>query len=245
MSASLGTVLPFLTIPVGAIFLGGIIASFAAPSRQAQSLFQHFAAGVVLAAVAGEVLPEIDKLHNPGGVIIGFTAGTALLLALKAFLDKYDTEEESDTPTAARAFPRMLVVVVGVDVLIDGLLLGSSFGAGERLGKLLTLALTIELLFLSLSTATVLLGSTPRSGMLMAIAGIGLAFALGAVVGAGVFIGFQGFWLEVVLSFSAAALLYLVVEELLTEAHTVPETPLLTASFFVGFLALYMLEAFA
>lgn len=46
----------------------------------------------------------------------------------------------------------------------------------------------------------------------------------------------------VVLSFAAAALLYLVTEELLVEAHEVPETPFTTAMFFAGFIILYVLE---
>ena len=40
-----------------------------------------------------------------------------------------------------------------------------------------------------------------------------------------------------------AALLFLVTEELVSEAHeAVTDTPLLTAMFFAGFLALYALE---
>ena len=45
--------------------------------------------------------------------------------------------------------------------------------------------------------------------------------------------------LDVVLSL--AALLFLVTEELLTEAHEETETPLLTLSFFVGFLLFLLL----
>ncbi|MBO1010896.1 MULTISPECIES: hypothetical protein [Acidovorax] len=48
--------------------------------------------------------------------------------------------------------------------------------------------------------------------------------------------------LDAVMSFSVAALLYLVTEELLTEAHEVDETPLLTSMFFVGFVALLTIE---
>ena len=38
------------------------------------------------------------------------------------------------------------------------------------------------------------------------------------------------------------ALLYLVTEELLIEAHETPDRPWVTAMFFVGFLALLLLE---
>jgi len=48
--------------------------------------------------------------------------------------------------------------------------------------------------------------------------------------------------LEIVLSFSLAALLFLVTEELLVEAHTEEETPFHTACFFLGFLALFILD---
>lgn len=45
-----------------------------------------------------------------------------------------------------------------------------------------------------------------------------------------------------VIAFGAPALLFLVTEELLDEAHEVPETPLLTSMFFVGFLAILLME---
>ena len=51
--------------------------------------------------------------------------------------------------------------------------------------------------------------------------------------------------MEAVLAFTCAALLYLVAEELLVEAHEgreESETPLETAVFFAGFLALLILD---
>ncbi|REM92600.1 ZIP family metal transporter, partial [Mycobacterium tuberculosis] len=45
--------------------------------------------------------------------------------------------------------------------------------------------------------------------------------------------------LTLVLAFAAAALLWLVVEELLVEAHETPERPWMAVMFFAGFLILY------
>jgi zinc transporter, ZIP family len=42
------------------------MASLWQPSRATRSLIQHFAAGVVLAALAVELLPEIEREHAPG-----------------------------------------------------------------------------------------------------------------------------------------------------------------------------------
>ena len=44
------------------------------------------------------------------------------------------------------------------------------------------------------------------------------------------------------LSFNAAALLYLVTEELLMEAHTVQEKPISTLVLFAGFLTFWSIE---
>ena len=44
------------------------------------------------------------------------------------------------------------------------------------------------------------------------------------------------------MSFGLMALLYLVTEELLVEAHEKPDTPFISAMFFVGFLGLLLLE---
>ncbi len=227
MTADLTRILVFTAIPVAATLVGGTAAAYRPPSEGLQSFFQHFAAGVVLAAVAGEVLPEIDKLHDSLGIVLGFGLGVVLLLGLEGFLRRYEAAES----TPARGFPTALVTIVAVDVFIDGVLMGSSFGAGERVGLLVTAALTVELLFLGLSPAAAMVagGAAPRT-VVAATGLIAVGLALGGLIGGAFLAGLTGFWLEVVLSFGAAALLYLVVEELLTEAHRVAETPLLTTT---------------
>jgi len=70
---------------------------------------------------------------------------------------------------------------------------------------------------------------------------LGLATAVGAVGGAALLGGAGATVLAAVLAFGAAALLYLVVEELLVEAHEQTDTPLLAGMFFLGFIGLYLL----
>lgn len=50
--------------------------------------------------------------------------------------------------------------------------------------------------------------------------------------------------MSAVLAFGAAALLYLVVEELLVEAHEERESVWLGAMFFLGFILIYAMAAF-
>jgi ZIP family zinc transporter len=78
--------------------------------------------------------------------------------------------------------------------------------------------------------------------MLATIAVLAGLIMLGALIGGTLLAGLAGPWLEGVLAFGAAALLYLVTEELLVEAHELPDTPLMTACFFVGFLVIFLIE---
>ena len=65
---------------------------------------------------------------------------------------------------------------------------------------------------------------------------------MGAVAGTFLFRGMAPMWLTGFFAFGLVALLYLVTEELLVEAHEKPETPFATAVFFVGFFLLIILD---
>jgi len=226
-------------IPVMATILGGTFASFRTPSDKVRSFVQHFAAGVVFAAVAGELLPEITKEHQPVGVLIGFVIGVLTMLAVRQFAERRERSDEARPGTGNVG----LILVVGIDVFIDGLLIGVGFAAGAKVGTLLVIALTLELLFLGVSVASSLgQAGASRSRAILTVAGLSLLVMVGALIGGTLAQGLSGLTLEIVLSFGAAALLFLVTEELLTEAHEVKETPLITAAFFAGFVALYLLE---
>lgn len=232
MTGNLSSVLTAISIPVAATLLGGVAAVLRPPGERLRSVVQHFAAGLVFAAVAGELLPEITREHQPLGVVLGFALGIGLMLLIERLSG--DGEQSG---------ARGLVMVVGVDILIDGLLIGISFAAGVKAGLLLTVALSVELLFLGLS-AVLALGKAGarRAAILGSLALLCGLLVLGALVGGGLLAELKGMSLEIVLSFGAAALLYLVTEELLTEAHQVPETPTMTALFFVGFVSLFLVE---
>jgi ZIP family zinc transporter len=223
------------------MIIGGSVAAFRPPRPALQSYLQHFAAGVVFAAAAGEVLPEIMHTGAPFPLIIGFALGVIVMLGVKRLTEHFERREVGQAGQATR-----LVVVVGIDLLTDGLLVGVGFAAGAKVGLLLTIALTLEILFLGLSTAAELTeaGATRRR-VIGTTATLAVLVAAGAAVGVTLLAGLSGSALEIVLSFGAAALLYLVTEELLVEAHETPDTPLITAAFFVGFLVLFVIEMIA
>ena len=80
-----------------------------------------------------------------------------------------------------------------------------------------------------------------RNALIVVQVATSFMLLVGAGIGTTVLRGATGNMLEIVLSFGLAALLFLVTEELLTEAHEETETPLLTLAFFVGFLLFLIL----
>ncbi len=257
VAPSWSQVLLYALVPAAVMVAGAIIAIIRPPGAAIRSAILHFAAGVVFSVVAVELLPDIVARHRPLEVGLGFAIGVGVMLVLRSLTRKAAEKEKAaptppdalrvsqpkpTAPAVAGTLPMGLLTGVGIDILIDGLLLGIGFAAGAEEGLLLGIALTIEVLSLGLATAVEL----RQEGQTKARA-VGIVAALSAllVVGAGVGItvlnGASDNVMELVLSFGLAALLFLVTEELLTEAHEEPESPWLTAMFFLGFLVFLLL----
>jgi ZIP family zinc transporter len=241
------TMLGFALLPAVVMIAGAALAVWRAPGPRLRSAILHFAAGVIFSVVAVELLPDIVQHHAPYEVALGFGLGVAVMLGLRYFTQRLEKQEAAapaatSLRTGAAPLPWGLLVAIGIDIFIDGLLLGIGFAAGAKEGTLLAIALTLELLSLGLATAVELRQGGHGKGRAVAIvAGTSLMLLLGAGIGTTVLRGATGNLLELVLSFGLAALLFLVTEELLTEAHEETETPLLTLAFFVGFLLFLLL----
>lgn len=229
----------FALIPVFTMITGGVIASYRKPGGSLRSFILHFAAGVVFSVVAVEILPDVVKNHKPLQIIIGFTMGVITMLAIRKFAE---SKEAGSPDTGKSKLPVSLLVAVGVDIFIDGLLLGIGFAAGATEGMLLAIALAVELLSLGMATATELVdNNTSRKKSILLIVALAAVFFTSAVLGATLLHNLSHSALEVVLSFGLAALLFLVTEELLTEAHEEKETAWHTSAFFGGFLLFLIL----
>ncbi|ARG56459.1 hypothetical protein B1T45_12035 [Mycobacterium kansasii] len=232
------TAASLVAFPVVAGIIGGVVAVVRSPSPALVSGVQHFAAGVVTAAVAGEVLPDLRARGSLWLIVVGFSAGVAVLVGLRHF----DGDEGSGGEGSGGALPVAFLAVVAVDLFIDGLLVATGATVSRRTALIIALALTVEVLFLGLSVALRLTGSgVPRVRAAVTTGGVSLVTAVGAVLGALLLGGASAAVLTLVLAFAAAALLWLVVEELLVEAHETPERPWMAVMFFAGFLILYCL----
>jgi ZIP family zinc transporter len=236
---SLTRVLGYGALCTGSLAAGGTFAAFYPLSDQARSYIQHVAAGLVFAAAGVEVLPDVMHRHQPLAAAIGFAAGVALMLAIRMISDRFENTKRSNGSWT-------LVGVIVIDIFVDGLLIGVSSATARGQGQqafLVSIALSVELLSLGLSMAASFAQAGASRGRIILTTGcVAVTPLLGTV--AGYFLGgtLTGGWIEGVLALAVAALLYLAAEELLTEAHEVPETLVSTALFFAAFLALMLVD---
>lgn len=234
----LGTATLFTLIPVLAAALSGLVAVVRRPGRRVTSGVQHFAAGVVFAAAAIELLPRVLR-QAPVVAILGFAVGIAVMFAFRAVGDRLERRREE---RGRSGLPLGLAVATGVDFLVDGVILGAGFSAGADTGVLLTVALAVEYLFVGLSLSAALAGVASRPVTALAPPVLALLTVAGAALGAVTLAGADPALLAGVLAFGAVAFMYLATEELLVEAHQEGETALGSVGFFVGFLVYLVLS---
>ena len=106
-----------------------------------------------------------------------------------------------------------------------------------------TIALTFELAFLGLSVATAMqIAGASKRRVVAVTAAIAATLPTGALLGIGPLAALPVTPFAAALAFGTVALLYLVTEELLADAHEVEDTPLATATFFAGFLGILLIS---
>jgi ZIP family zinc transporter len=223
-------------ISAGIGFGAAVVATVRSPTDRRRGAVQHFAAGAVFAVVAGKLLPDITERSAPVQMITGLGLVAALIVVLKVATRRASGKQQAIT--------RLEVLITpATTLLITGLLLGIAGAAGFEHAVPLKVALTVELIFLNLAVVVVLQEREESPGKIIGTAVILGSFAVvGALAGAILLADLAREWIVVPLTFGVATLIYLVTEALLIEARKNPETPLITAALFVGFLGFLIAE---
>ena len=225
----------FSLIPASSIIIGFAIAAFYPPSSKVRSVILHFAAGIVFSVVAVELLPDIRESTTVWELGIGFSLGVMLMLGLKQFM--HHSEEKNESTHNEGGYPTTMIIGIGIDIFVDGILIGIGFAAGQTEGIMLTSALAIEIFVLGLAISSEMgQRKIERHIKIKTILFLATVIVIGASIGAVMLSVLSVQVLHIVLSFALAALLYLVTEELLVESHKEPDSPLISSTFFFFFL---------
>jgi ZIP family zinc transporter len=228
-----------MLIPAIVVALSGVLTLIWHPSHQARSLIQHFAAGVVIAVLAVEVLPELTREHAPNWVLIAsFAFGVFLMYVMKIWSEHLEHKAKLSGTEGANVG---LISTVFIDAAVDGLIIGAGFAASKETGFVLAIGLSVEMLFLGLS----LVSNTMKGWRIVALTTLlGVDMIASILLGNYFLTGASPSVISAILSFGVAALLYLVTEELLIEAHTVEEKPTSVLWLFSGFLLFWAFQLY-
>jgi ZIP family zinc transporter len=171
-------------------------------------------------------------------VLIGcFALGSLFMYGIKLWTMRM--EHQAGLNGAVAGMGSGLLLATFIDVATDGFIIGAGFAAGGQTGTILALGLSVELLFLGLALAS---GATSGRRIIALSGALGVTVLVFSVLGSALLTGASHAVIGGTLAFSAAALLYLVTEELLIEAHEFEEKPIATLVLFGGFLSFWSIQ---
>ena len=261
MDASTLTALSWAAVGCGFTWLmttagSAVVFFFRSERRLMHHIFLGFAAGVMVAASVWSLLnPAIEQAEGQGvpgwlPAAGGFLLGVAFLMALDPFLPHLhaDSDEPEGVPSGWKR-TTLLVSAVTLHNIPEGMSVGLLFAmaaqaagaTGEAyLGMAFALAIGIGLQNFPEGAAISL--PLAREGMSRRrafVAGIvepifGVAVVLAA--------GWISPYMPWLLSFAAGAMIYVVVEELVPEAHLGEHSNVGTLGFIAGFVVMMVLD---
>lgn len=228
----------WLAMPAVVMLFGGVLTFFWRPSKTLIGLVQHLAAGIILAALMIEVFPEMLRTDIAQSTLIfSFVVGVLFMYAVKLMGEHLERGNASQI--AQKQFNYGLIITVFIDAALDGVTIGAGFAAGQKVGFALALGLSVEMLFLAMSLisdtikgARILWLSASLSLTILICAGLGYYFLSTST----------GNSIAIALAFSAAALIYLVTDELLIEAHEQEEKSYSMLVLFSGFVLFWLVS---
>jgi hypothetical protein len=117
-------------------FAGGLLAEAFSISQRTLSLALHAAAGIVLAVLGVELMPQALKADPPWLVVLAFVAGGGFFILLDHFIDLIRSRLGNAEPSAA---PFAIFAGTAVDLFSDGIMIGTGSNISLGLGLLLAL----------------------------------------------------------------------------------------------------------
>ena len=235
-------VLALAAMPALGNFGGGILAEMVPVSRRLLSLALHLAAGIVLAVVAVELIPEAMGTGTPWIMILAFVAGGLFFIAVDSAIE---IAAKRSGRGGAGAGPWAIFFGVAVDLFSDGVMIGSGSTVTFSLGLLLALGQVpadIPEGFATIATFRNQ-GVSRRTRLLLAA-----AFAVPVLLGATI-----GYWAvrgqpeEVklgLLAFTAGILMTVTVEEIIPESHQEADSRWATLCLIGGFALFAFLSSY-
>lgn len=217
--------------------LGGIIgATIKTKSNKFLSFILEFAAGLMVAIVCFELIPEAMEVSNMLTVIIGIIIGVFIMI----FCDNLVNYKYSNKNVFKMNSLIKTGIIVGIGLAIhnfpEGLAIGSGFSASTKLGLTLAVAIALHDVPEGISMAVPM-----KNGGMKTYKVILYTFLSGLTTGVGAFLGIiigtiSEELISICLGFAAGAMLYISAGELIPESHKIYKGRISYLGNILGFL---------
>jgi ZIP family zinc transporter len=209
-------------IAASSLIVGGLLASWITLGKRTLGSIMAFGAGVLLSAVAYELVFEAVQLAKMTGFpTLGFFAGAALFFSCDRLISGLGGGGRKEIGASHSS---SLVVPLVLAIILDGIPESMVIGLGILEGGSVSLAMLIAVFISNLPEA--IAGTTGmRSGgwspakVLMLWLGIALVCAAASAGGYALLGGVPNTWLAFVQSFAAGAILMMLANTMIPEAY--------------------------
>lgn len=221
--------------------LGGIIGVVIKKnSNKFLSFILSLAAGLMMAVICFDLIPEASKISNLSGVLISVLFGIAAMIFCDLLVErKFNTKYSLPNKTQKMSLLKTgIVISIGLAIhnFPEGLAIGSGFESSFKLGLSLAIAIAIHDIPEGISMAVPM-----KNGGMNIFKIILYVFLSGVTTGVGAFVGaivgsISETVIAVCLSFAAGAMLYIVSGELIPESNKLYRGHMSAIGNMIGFL---------
>jgi len=203
------------------LILGGLIALRLPISKLALGLIMAFGAGVLISAVAYElVLEGYTTSAGSGGVALGLLAGAVTFFVGDMAIDAYGGEHRKKS-SGAQAGGSALAIVLGIvlDGIPESIVLGISLLGGGGVAMAVVAAVFLSNLPEAIAATTGLTASGWKPERIMGLwLGVALVSAISAVAGYALLDGASPRTIAFVTAFAGGAILTMLADTMMPEA---------------------------
>ncbi len=243
------SILAFAALPGIGNFVGGLLAEFLPLRERTLGYALHLAAGIVLAVVGVELLPEALEAGTPWIIVLALIGGGLFFIGLEKTVHyvqgRFSRGGTSEAKSADSSGKWQIYIGVCIDLFTDGIMIGAGATLSPGLALLLALGqLPADVPEGFATIATFKEQKVPRRQRLLLSASLMLPILLGATIGYWAVRGSSDLVKASLLAFTAGILLSVAVEEMLTQAHAKEDTGWSTALLVSGFGLFILLSSY-
>ena len=223
--------------------IGGIIGcSLKSQSNKFLSFILSFAAGLMMAVICFDLIPEALGLSQITEVIIGIVLGIIVMIFCDLIVDKIFSKKpilnQNTNKVSNNLLKTGIIVSIGLAIhnIPEGLAIGSGFEASLKLGFSLAIAICFHDIPEGISMALPMKNGGMKAYKIMFYVILsGIATGVGALIGS--IVGkISEQIVAIALSFAAGAMLYIVSGELIPESNSLYKGRISALGNMIGFI---------